>query len=801
MKLQFFPIDIDYDKQENAIKIYGRTKEGKKIIAFDNSVKDYFWVLTTGNQKRINKEILNIKYEDDQKTYYVEKSEVQKKSYNGEPVEAIKVTLTRPSDKRIISDLINQISGVESKKEIDIPLKKKYWQEKGITPLTLCEAECEEKEGKIKIKKIISREETYDMPKVLAFDIETYAPTGSYSNETRDPIIMMALYAPGFKRVITWKKFHTENETIIFKKDEKEMLEEFFNLIEKYNPDYLIGYFSDNFDMPYIKARAAKYKMPFKLAGETIVVKRGFVRSKGIIHLDMFKFIKKIMGYSLKTENYSLDAVAEELIGEKKLEMDFVKGFLAWDTRSPELEYFCKYNLHDARITYKIAKKIMPNINELTKIIGQPAADLVRMSYGQMVEWYLIKKAHQYNEICPNRPGANKIGERRIKSYKGAFVYEPQPGLYERIVVMDFKGLYPSIIATHNISAITYTENPKEGIITPPIETDEGKEVHYYFKRKEGFITKAIKELIEKRNEIKRKLKRGNKDPSLKARVYALKTVANASYGYMGFFAARWYSKEAAEAVTAYGRFYITKTIKEAKKQFKVIYGDTDSILLLQGSKSKEQVERFLKEINDNLPGYMELELEGFFPRGVFVMKKNEAIGAKKKYALLDEEGEIIIKGFETIRRDWSKLAKKAQMRVLNLILKDNNPQKAFRYIQDVIDRIRKKKFDIEDMIIQTTLQRPIDTYQQIGPHVAVARRMLEKGMYVTTGTSIRYVISEGKGQIKDKARIPEEANDYDAEYYVNNQIIPAIERIFEALGYKKEDLTKEKSQTTLGEF
>ncbi|MBU4501933.1 MAG: DNA-directed DNA polymerase [Nanoarchaeota archaeon] len=799
MKIEFFPIDLDFDRKSNTIKLSGRTKEGKKITVIDDSVNAYFWVIVKKDAEKIKKKIEKLKYEDDDNICKVKKAEVKKVKYFDEEIEAIKITLEQPSDKRTILDLISEIKGIKSRKEVDIPIKKRYWIEKGISPLTLCKVEGKEAKGIIKAKKITPNKEGYDEPKILAFDIETYAPIGRYSIATKDPIMTIAVYGPKLKKVITWKKFHTESDEIIFKESEGDMIKEFIKIVNEYNPDYLVGYFSDSFDMPYIKTRADKNKVVFKIAGEKVISRRGLVKTKGIIHLDIFNFIKHIMGYSLKTENFDLDSVGKELIGEGKLEMDFVKAALAWDAKSPELEKFCEYNLNDAEITHKIARKIMPNINELVKIIGQPAVDIVRMSYGQMVEWYLIRKAHEHNEICPNRPGPNTINERMVGSYKGAFVYKPEPGLYENLVIMDFKGLYPSIIATHNISAITLTD--KKGIKTPPVEVEDGHKVNYYFKKKDGFITKAIKELIQKRNAVKELLVKDKKNATLNARSYALKTVANSSYGYMGFFAARWYSREAAEAITAYGRDYITKTIKKAEKEFKVVYGDTDSIVLLMGKKTRKDAKKFLEKINKTLPGYLELELEGFFPRGIFVMKKGEATGAKKKYALLNEEGDMIVKGFETIRRDWSKLAKSVQRKVLKIILKDNSPKKALSYVQNVIDDLRKKKYEIEDMVIQTTLQKPLDTYQQIGPHVAVARRMLAKGMFVTQGSTIKYVISEGKGKIRDKARIPQEAENYDPEYYVNNQILTSVGRIFEVLGYKKEDLIKEKSQTTLGDF
>jgi len=81
----------------------------------------------------------------------------------------------------------------------------------------------------------------------------------------------------------------------------------------------------------------------------------------------------------------------------------------------------------------------------------------------------------------------------------------------------------------------------------------------------------------------------------------------------------------------------------------------------------------------------MELGLENFYPRGIFVSKKSdESKGAKKKYALIDENNNIKITGFETVRRDWSKLARETQKKILKIILEEDNPRKAFDYAIDM---------------------------------------------------------------------------------------------------------------------
>ena len=43
------------------------------------------------------------------------------------------------------------------------------------------------------------------------------------------------------------------------------------------------------------------------------------------------------------------------------------------------------------------------------------------------------------------------------------------------------------------------------------------------------------------------------------------------------------------------------------------------------------------------------------------VTKEQEILGAKKKYALIDEQDKIKIRGFETVRRDWCDLEEKCK--------------------------------------------------------------------------------------------------------------------------------------------
>ena len=115
----------------------------------------------------------------------------------------------------------------------------------------------------------------------------------------------------------------------------------------------------------------------------------GSAKIKGIVHLDIFKFIAKTMGESLQTDYLDLNSVANELLGKGKVSVDIEA--LSYIEENI-IDYF-KYALNDSILTYEIFEKLLPNLNELSKIINQPIYDVCRMSYGQLVENYLIYKA------------------------------------------------------------------------------------------------------------------------------------------------------------------------------------------------------------------------------------------------------------------------------------------------------------------------------------------------------------------------------------------------------------------------
>jgi len=562
---------------------------------------------------------------------------------------------------------------------------------------------------------------------------------------------------------------------------------------------------SDRFDFVKLAEKAKEHKIELGLgrSGKHLVFeRRGRVSAaavSGRVHVDLYNFIDHILSSSLSTEVLTLDRVARELIGKGKAPLELKDIEKAW--RKRDVGKIASYCQKDSVITLQLADYVLPQIFELCRVTGQTLFDTSRMYYSQLVEWLYIRKSNGFGEVSPNRPKFDEVQRRRKVSYLGGYVHTPREGIHEKIAVFDFASLYPTITITHNVSPETL-----DCSCCPGGKNNVPELKHHYCTKKTGFVTKVLEDIVLKRIEIKEKMKRIGRETTryrfLNNRQYALKILANASYGYYAYPGSRWYSKVCAESITSLGRMYIKSVISMAERmKFWVIYGDTDSMFLRMMLKD---VKPFLKKVNSSLPGVMELDFKGFYQSGIFVLGKG-GVAAKKRYALIDKKGEMIIRGFERVRRDWSAIAKETQEKVLLAVLKDKSPEKAVRIVRRIVKNIGEGKIGHDDLIIYTQLTKPISEYEQIGPHVAVAKKIIERGGQVRSGATIEYIVTKGTGTISERSEPAEDAKGFDPEYYINNQVLPAAMRVLAGLGYREEDFLgggkSEKEQLSLAKY
>ncbi|VVB59303.1 DNA polymerase [uncultured archaeon] len=841
MNIDVFINDADYVVREGKpfVRLYGRTHEGKSAIILDGSFFPYFYVVPKPGIKQdelntLKKNIEKIKvlgspekvsdetgnggeensFADDEIT--VKSAEFIEKKIGADKITLLKVTANIPAHIPYLKSAVHDSSAtakyISGVREYDIPFYKRYFFDRGFSPLSWVSAEGteiskkenEDRFGYSSDILIVSKNvaaskkgDLYNGHKMAAFDLETI------EEDKKLKIIMASIAATGgYAKVISYEKNGFEKE--IFVKSEKELIATLSSEIVAQDPDFIITYNGDAFDFAVLDARSKdlKQKMIAGRDGKPLrFQKKGRIKAamvKGMPHIDLFNFVARVMSPAMSSETLTLDNVAMEILGEGK------KGF-TWDqmkdawVNKRKLYELAGYCMQDSLLTLKLAERITPNIFALSKLTSQLPGDASRMTYGQLVESYAMKKASQMNIVVPNKPSYDEIGERKgMEQYAGGFVKEPRAGLHESIAVFDFRGLYPSIIVTHNVDPHTLN--------CPCCKDKEENRVpgsdNYFCTKNRGFIPEILVELFEERKSLKQKMKTLDKKSKeyheLNARQFAVKTVSNAMYGYLGFAGSRWYNRACASAVTAFARHYIQRVISMAEEAgFEVLYGDTDSVFLHIEKDIESTAKEFLKKVNAELPGIIELDFQGIYVRGIFVSRKVGEGGAKKRYALIDKEGNVIIRGFEKVRRDWSKLAKDTQEKVLELVL-NKRQKEAVELVKKIVIEIKTEKVDMKELRIYTQLTRQLKNYVQIGPHVAAVKKAVARGKEILPGETIEYVITKGTGSISDRAELIEYAKNYDPEYYINNQIVPAALRVLHIFGVTEDDLLGKAKQKGL---
>jgi len=415
-----------------------------------------------------------------------------------------------------------------------------------------------------------------------------------------------------------------------------------------------------------------------------------------------------------------------------------------------------------------------------------------------MIEKLFIFNYSKKNILLENKPTPETISNRYEFSFTGAFVKDPLVGLHENIAVVDFRSYHISLIMAYNISPET---------IDIPCEKYSEVLGHKISKDKKGFVPDLLENFLSLRMSIKNDMKNYNKESqeykSLYAKQYALKILLASTYGYMGFAGARWYCRPCLEIMYHLVRTKIQDTINSfIALGYTVIYGDTDSCFIKYTN--EEKLSSDLKKINKSLPESMSLETEGLFSSGLFVLSRDKTKGAKKKYALLSKDGALKIKGFEFVRRGWCPLVKETQKELFNILLIDKDVKKALDYIRQVIIDLETKKVPIEKLVLQSFVHKNIKSYKTLNPAVAALSYAKKHGEKINENRLVEYIITNYPSKnISDKARLykEDEVYDYDTPYYLDNQLLPSVESIFEVFDISRDEIITGKKQKGLSDF
>lgn len=602
---------------------------------------------------------------------------------------------------------------------------------------------------------------------VLSFDIETNARTQE----------ILSIASCGKRQTVFVRGSHVDSAPVFFCPTERELLTRFFDHVKSEDPDVIIGWNVVDFDLWTIQERCDRLQVQFRLGrggdrdggriteGKRDGTKKAYIPGRVVIDTPFL-----LRTYYRPFEEYSLDFVASMMLGKGKLIHETGAAKIdeiirLWNVDPLAL---ARYNLEDAALTLEIFERsgILPNAIERSKRSGQ----LLDRSGGSVAafDYLYLPLLHRAGFVAPDSVDV----PLPLSPLPGGFVLEPKPGLYENVLVLDFKSLYPSIIMTFKIDPLGLV-NPAQPRITGPAGPS--------FSDDNAILPSIIAELMQARAAAKR-----DNNPYLSQ---AIKILMNSFYGVLGAQGCRFFSAELATTITRTGQYILKQTIEyiQSSTPYPVIYGDTDSLFVHLGQGRENMSDDIGKTIGKEVTAWfaaklkerfgvvsaLELQFERSFRHFFMPPLRGSTQGSKKHYcgSFTDSTGavKLIFKGMESARSDWTDLAKEFQHELF-IALFAGKP--VVDFIVATVERVRSGRAD-DKLVYKKRLRKKLDEYTiNIPPHVQAAKLLDHPGHL------IRYYITTAGPQPLEKRSAP-----LDYEHYVESQLKPIADSILEMQG------------------
>jgi len=621
--------------------------------------------------------------------------------------------------------------------------------------------------------------------KLVSLDIETTSRGDLYS---------IALEGCSQRQVYMLGPENRQGTTVDFSlqycDSRRELLERLNDWFAEHDPDAIIGWNLVQFDLRVLRDYSQRLQVPLRLGRGGAEMEwrehggRGnhyFAAAAGRLIIDG---IEALRSATWSFPSFSLENVAQTLLGEGKAidnpyqRMAEIDRMFAED--KPAL---ARYNLKDCELVTRIFARteLLTFLLERATVTGL-AADRSGGSVAAFEHLYL-PLMHRQGFVAPN------LGERQPEASPGGFVMNSQPGLYESVLVLDYKSLYPSIIRTFLIDPV--------GLIDGLRQPDDEQSIPGFRGARFSRTRHCLPAIVERVWEGRETAKREHNKPLSQA----LKIIMNAFYGVLGSSGCRFFDTRLASSITLRGHEIMRRTRELIEAQgHAVIYGDTDSTFVwLRKAHSDDEAaligRQLVQHINDwwrvylqseyRLGSALELQYETHFRRFLMPTIRGAEEGSKKRYAGLitrpDGSDGMVFKGLETVRTDWSPLAQRFQQELYQRIF---HRQPHGEYVRDYVRRTLAGELD-ELLIYRKRLRRRLDDYQRnVPPHVRAARladdyndRQGRPRQYQNGGWISYLMTVAGPEPLETRSS----AVDYD--HYVTRQLQPVADAILPFVG------------------
>lgn len=572
---------------------------------------------------------------------------------------------------------------------------------------------------------------------------------------------------------------------------ERICIERFLEWLHHFDPDIIIGWNIVQFDMWALECLCQRLKIKFTLGRnrQTPYWRQDpgseyrHMTLSGRVVLDGIELLKTAF-YNF--QSFTLQFVAGELLGDGKLLQGSGRGEEISELFITDKPALARYNLQDCKLVWDIFKctDLLDFSIARSQLTGMKL-DRVGGSAASF-DYAYLPKLHRAGYVAPT------LGDLSSDIVSpGGYVMDSSPGLYSNVLVLDFKSLYPSIMRTFKV-------DPAGFWMAQAKQLNGSKVVPGFhgarFAKQGHILPNIVAELWAQRDSAK---KSGNKPLS-----QAIKILMNSFYGVLGSPVCRFFDPRVSSSITMRGH-EILQTTKRwiEERDWQVIYGDTDSVFvwlnrdctvseaMAEGAALAESLnDRWRDDIEQRfgVESELELEFETLYRQFFMPTIRGSLEGSKKRYAGTvvtaveaggaDESVELVFKGLETVRTDWTDLAKRFQRELYRRVF----AKEPFEdYIRTCVEQLYSGEIDSE-LVYRKRLRRQLHEYKRnIPPQVIAAKKwVLELRADVRRGDWIEYVFT-----VNGPEPIQALNSNIDYQRYIERQLAPVADSILQFVG------------------
>ncbi|MFQ5802257.1 MAG: DNA polymerase domain-containing protein [Candidatus Methylomirabilales bacterium] len=514
----------------------------------------------------------------------------------------------------------------------------------------------------------------------LQVDIEVYCSRGfEFPNPAReeDRIIVIALSdSTGWEMALSGTEM-----------SEADMVREVVRLIQERDPDVIEGHNLFRFDLEYIEARAKRHGVELCLGRDGSLLRghpsRMQIAERSISYQKYEIFGRHIVDTWVLAQHYDVTARNLESYGLKDVARHFDlaaegRTYIPAEEISRHFDHapntLAKYALDDVRETRAIAAVLAPSYFVQAQIFPLSYQNVILRGNATKINALLVREYLRQRFAIPAPAAGTEV--------LGGYTDIRYQGVAPHILNCDVTSLYPSIM-------LHYQCFPAKDTL--------------------GVFPRLLQDLRQFRIEAKQRAHEAGREEE---RVYfealqsTFKILINSFYGYLGFGMGHFNDFGQANRVTSIGRELIKGVVDWLERRgCRIIEVDTDGFYFtLPAGMGAEAEEQLLDDLAATLPEGIRLELAGRY-RSMFSYKM-------KNYALLDEQGKLIIKG-SGLRSRGLELFQRQWMEEMMLFLLRGEVGK----IPELTDRYLKEfdahHFSVRMFMKTETLQDSLETYQQ----------------------------------------------------------------------------------------